>query len=96
MTTAASADAGLASLSRVLPDVVVCDIMMASHDGYWLLSALRATQWGASLPVVAVTGFDDVHPAARTLPAGFNGHVRKPVDPWELARLVGTLARGRG
>ena len=95
VTTATTADAGLASLSRVLPDVIVCDIVMASHDGYWFLSTLRATPGGASLPVVAVTGFDDVHTPERTLSAGFNGHVRKPIDPWELARLVGALARGR-
>jgi CheY-like chemotaxis protein len=47
------------------------------------------------VPVIAVTGYDDTHTAERTLSAGFNGHVRKPVDPWELARLVGALARGR-
>ena len=93
--TATTADAGLASLARVLPDLVVCDIVMDTHDGYWFLATLRATPGGANLPVVAVTGYDDVHTPERTLSAGFNGHVRKPIDPWELARLVGSLARGR-
>ena len=45
--------------------------------------------------MIALTGYDDMHRAERTLAAGFNGHVRKPIDPWELARLVGTLVRGR-
>src|SRR5207249_8108794 len=89
VTTATSAEAGLASVTRVLPDVVVCDIVMGEHDGYWFLAALRRDSTAATVPVVAVTGYDDIHTAERTLSSGFDGHVRKPIDPWELARLVG-------
>jgi CheY-like chemotaxis protein len=96
VATATSADAGLERVTRVVPDVIVCDIVMGGHDGYWFLSALRALPVAAAVPVVAVTGFEDVHTAERTLTAGFNGHVRKPIDPWELVRLVGVLStRGR-
>ena len=95
VTTATSADAGLASVARVVPDVIVCDIVMGDHDGYWFLSALRRAPGGAAVPVIALTGHEDVHSAERTLSAGFHGHVRKPIDPWELARLVGALTRGR-
>lgn len=95
VTTCTSAESGLATIARVVPDLIVCDIVMADHDGYWFLSSLRQTPGGAKVPVIAVTGYDDTHTAERTLSAGFNGHVRKPVDPWELARLVGALTRGR-
>jgi CheY-like chemotaxis protein len=95
VTTATSAQAGLARVARLLPDVVVCDIVMAEHDGYWFLSELQRMPGGRDVPVVALTGFDDVHRAERTLSAGFHGHVRKPIDPWELARLVAALTRDR-
>ena len=95
VTMATTADAGLTSLCRVVPDVVVCDIVMPSHDGYWFLSSVRQIPAAAAVPVVAVTGFEDLHTAERTLSAGFDGHVRKPIDPWELARLVAALVRGR-
>ncbi len=95
VTTARSADAALTSVSSVVPDVIVCDIVMERHDGYWFLSELRKQPGGAGVPVIAVTGYNEVHRAERTLSAGFNGHVRKPIDPWELARLVGALARPR-
>jgi CheY-like chemotaxis protein len=94
VTRATSAEAALASVQRLVPDAVVCDIVMAGHDGYWLLEELRRLPPGDALPIVAVTGVD-VHTDERTLSAGFNGHVRKPIDPWELARLVGALTRGR-
>jgi CheY-like chemotaxis protein len=96
VTTVTSAEAALASVKRIVPDVIVCDIVMETHDGYWFLSALRAQPGGARVPVIAATAYDDLHRAERTLSAGFDGHVRKPIDPWELARLVGGLARGRG
>jgi CheY-like chemotaxis protein len=95
VTTATSADAALLGISRVVPDVVVCDIVMDTHDGYWFLSSLRQQPGGGELPVIAVTGYDHLHAAERTLSAGFSAHVRKPIDPWELARLVGALARRR-
>ena len=95
VTTATSAEAALASVRRLVPDVIVCDIVMDIHDGYWFLSALRKQPGGARVPVIAATAYDEVHRAERTLSAGFDGHVRKPIDPWELARLVGVLARGR-
>jgi hypothetical protein len=27
------------------------------------------------------------------LPAGFQAHLRKPVDPWELCRVVAAMTR---
>ena len=95
VTTATSAEAALVRIGHLVPDVVVCDIVMEVHDGYWFLSTLRSQPGGADLPVIAVTGYDDVHRAERTLSAGFTAHLRKPIDPWELARLVGTLTRRR-
>jgi len=94
VTCATSAESALASVRRLVPDAVVCDIVMSGHDGYWLLAELRRLPSGDTLPIVAVTGVD-LHAAERTLSAGFDGHVRKPIDPWELARLVGALTRGR-
>jgi CheY-like chemotaxis protein len=95
VTTATSAESGLASVTRVIPDVIVCDVAMAGHDGYWFLAALRKHRAGDAVPVIALAGQDDAHRAERTLAAGFSGHIRKPIDPWELARLVGGLTRDR-
>jgi CheY-like chemotaxis protein len=94
VTTATSAEAALISIRHVVPDVVVCDIVMEVHDGYWFVATVRTRPGGADLPVIAVTGYEE-HGAERTLSAGFSAHLRKPIDPWELARLVGTLTRRR-
>ena len=87
VTTAAAADAGLASIARVVPDVVVCDIVMETHDGYWFLSALRQTAGTGRVPVIAVTGYDDVHTAERTLSAGFD--LRTEPEGWPEMLVAG-------
>jgi CheY-like chemotaxis protein len=95
VSVAASAGEGLESLQRVRPDVIVCDIAMPQHDGYWFVRSLRALppEAGGRLPVIAVTAHGATHGPDRTLPAGFQSHLRKPVDPWELCRVVASIMR---
>jgi CheY-like chemotaxis protein len=95
VTVAASAAEGLQTLARVLPDVIVCDIAMPRQDGYWFVRSLRERppEAGGGLPVIAITAHGATHGPDRTLPAGFQAHVRKPVDPWELCRIVASMTR---
>jgi CheY-like chemotaxis protein len=95
VSIAASAGEGLETLRRVLPDIIVCDIAMPEHDGYWFVRSLRALspESGGGLPVIAITAHGTTHGPDRTLPAGFQAHIRKPVDPWELCRVVASMTR---
>jgi CheY-like chemotaxis protein len=95
VSVAPSAGEGLETLRRVLPDIIVCDIAMPEHDGYWFVSSLRALspEAGGGLPVIAITAHGTTHGPDRTLPAGFQAHIRKPVDPWELCRVVAAMTR---
>jgi CheY-like chemotaxis protein len=45
------------------------------------------------VPALACTAYHEDHPPDRLLAAGFKALLRKPIDPWELARLVARLAR---
>lgn len=68
-------------------DVVIAGVALPGEDGYWLVREI-----GGRFPVLALaTGRGDE--PDRTLAAGFHGHLRKPVDPWELCRMVAGLAR---
>lgn len=95
VTTARSAREALAILGRVVPDVLVIDIVLPGHDGYWLIEEVRKLppEKGGAVPALACTGYGDLHTPARLLEAGFREQLRKPIDPWELARLVAALAR---
>lgn len=90
-----SAKAALTTLQRVVPDVIVSDISMPAEDGYWLIREIRAlpADQGGGVPVVAITAHGASHGPDRTLAAGFQAHLRKPIDPWELCRTVALLVR---
>lgn len=95
VTVVASANDALKTMSEVRPDVLVCDLTMPRRDGYWLIAQVRALpdEAGGRTPAVAVTGQDrHVHTPARSRDVGFQAHLYKPVDPWELCRTVMALA----
>jgi len=97
VTTAESAPDALTILERVVPDVLIVDILLPEHDGYWLIREIRRRprELGGAIPALACTAYhEEEQPAGRLLAAGFQAHARKPIDPWELARVVATLSRG--
>ena len=95
VTVLSSARDALRTLQRVTPDAVVSDIAMPRENGYWLIREMRAlgTVRGHRIPAIAITGHADAHGQERALTAGFDAHLGKPVDPWELCRVIATLVR---
>lgn len=95
VTVVASARDALRTLQRVTPDAVVSDIAMPHENGYWLIREMRGLEGvrGHRIPAIAITGHADVHGPDRTLEAGFDAHLTKPVDPWDLCRVLATLVR---
>lgn len=71
-------------------DGIVCDIGLPDEDGHALIRHVRKSL--PSIPAIALTGFASIEDARQALDAGFNLHVSKPVDPFDLAsKLAGLL-----
>jgi len=89
-----SAREAMSTLEGITPDVLVTDIAMPREDGYWLIRAVRRLPAAArsGVPAVAITGHAD-HGPERTLAAGFQAHLGKPIDPWDLCRTIAGLVR---
>jgi CheY-like chemotaxis protein len=70
---------------------------MPERDGYWLIRELRALpiDGGGKIPAIAITALGLPHGVDRSLAAGFQAHLTKPVDPWELARTIAGLVGRR-
>jgi CheY-like chemotaxis protein len=76
--------------------VVVSDIGMPERDGYDFIRELRALPGSAGrVPAIALTALARDEDRKRTLLAGYQVHISKPVDPAELVTVIATLA-GRG
>ncbi|MDB6043287.1 MAG: hypothetical protein JWM63_1838 [Gammaproteobacteria bacterium] len=73
--------------------VVVSDIGMPEHDGYDLITQMRAIPGSAGhLPAIALTALARDEDRKRALLSGYQVHISKPVDPAELVAVIATLA----
>ena len=80
------------ALERGSFDVLVCDIAMPGHDGFDVIREAR--ERAPELPAIALTAFTN-ETEKRTLEAGFQIHLTRPVDPSRLAAAVSELASSR-
>jgi CheY-like chemotaxis protein len=94
VTALATVGEAVAALEREKPDVLVSDIGMPGEDGYALIRKVRALSpdRGGQVPAAALTGFAAGDDTTRVLSAGYQVHLPKPVEPSQLAQVVGTLA----
>ncbi len=70
------------------PDVVVLDIGLPGMDGYEVARQLRGQQEFRSTPLVAVTGYGQADDRVKSLEAGFDAHLTKPVNPQQLQQFI--------
>jgi CheY-like chemotaxis protein len=94
VTTAASVAEARAALAARLPDVLITDLAMPVADGFELLDYCRHHHDPQlqTLPVLALTGYGGQEDGNRMVAAGFDAYLTKPVDPFEVGRVVHSLA----
>jgi PAS domain S-box-containing protein len=86
---AADGPAALELLRTFSPEVAILDLGLPVMDGFELARRLRERQpAGASIRLIAVTGYGQDRDMAQSRAAGFDAHLVKPVD---IAVLVAAL-----
>ncbi|MBC7797205.1 MAG: CHASE3 domain-containing protein [Pyrinomonadaceae bacterium] len=92
--TASSAREAMLKLIDWRPDILVSDIGMPVEDGYALIEMIRALQpeKGGKTPAIALTAYARVEDRLKTLSAGFQMHIPKPIEPKELTATIASLA----
>ncbi|RYZ10292.1 MAG: response regulator [Myxococcales bacterium] len=73
------------------PSLALLDIGLPVMDGYELARRLREQQPSAALKLIALTGYGQKADRERSLQAGFDAHLVKPVGIDELLTLVSKL-----
>ncbi|HAZ48585.1 MAG TPA: hybrid sensor histidine kinase/response regulator [Cyanobacteria bacterium UBA11369] len=93
VTAVASANEGIETLDKWLPDVLVSDIGMPGKDGYALMREIRerSPAQGGNIPAIALTAYAREEDTELALLAGFQMHVSKPVEPERLVSVVASL-----
>jgi DNA-binding NarL/FixJ family response regulator len=86
--------AGLATVRRTVPDVVLLDIRMPVLDGLAALREITADPALAAVRVVVLTTFELDEYVFEALAGGASGFVLKDAEPAELLRAVRVVAEG--
>lgn len=85
------------AVEQGMPDMIVMDLGMPSMDGYEAARRIRLKPGSQSVLMIALTGWGQSDARQRTLEAGFDHHLIKPVNFDDIKRLAnGRLARGHG
>jgi DNA-binding response OmpR family regulator len=85
VVTAAGGAAALDLLSRETFDVALFDIEMPDMDGFELLERVRAQEKLRDLPVIIVTGREDIASIDRAYAAGATSFTTKPINWRQLS-----------
>jgi CheY-like chemotaxis protein len=86
--TAGSAEAAWKRLERDLPDVLVSDLAIGAAGGHGLIRQVREDARTRGLYAIAITGHVLVEDRQRSIAAGFDHYLPKPVDIDELRALL--------
>ena len=76
-----------------LPDLVLMDVSMPVMDGFTACAELRQLPDGGRVPVVMMTGLDDVESIERAFAVGANDFITKPINWPILAHRVRYMLR---
>ncbi len=93
--TAHDGRAGIELAERTRPDVVILDVGMPDLNGFEVCRRIRAEPWAHGMVLIALTGFGQDLDRQRSLDAGFDHHLVKPLDLPVLETLLGNLGVGR-
>lgn len=85
---AESAEQGLEMARGAIPDLIMIDINMPDMDGLTLTSMMKADEQLSAIPIVAITANVMRGDRERTLAAGCDGYIQKPIDIEEFPQMV--------
>ena len=90
---AASGEEALEKLVHKQIDLILLDIMMPKMSGLEVLEKLRADERTRLIPVVMVTALKETEDKVKTLEAGCDDFISKPVDKVELLARVKSILK---
>jgi diguanylate cyclase (GGDEF)-like protein len=84
---------GVAAFQRLRPDLVLMDVLMPEMDGFAACAAIRSLPGGELVPVLMMTGLDDVDSIRQAYLAGATDFTSKPIHGTVLGHRATYLIR---
>jgi diguanylate cyclase (GGDEF)-like protein len=83
----------LALFAERKPDIILLDVQMPSMDGFEVCTAIRSQRGGADVPILMLTGMDDIDSIKRAFEVGATDFIAKPIKPLILTERVRYMLR---
>src|SRR5581483_1368805 len=86
---------GIEAAVREEPALILLDVNLPAVDGYEVVAIIKSFPAFATTPVIAVTAYAMEGDRQRTLVAGCDGYIQKPIDVDAFPRQVAEFLEGR-
>lgn len=80
--------AGIRIASEIIPDLIICDLMMPEIDGFGVLKALHEDESTRSIPFIFLTAKVSRETWRTTMERGADDYLTKPINHNELLRAI--------
>lgn len=90
---AATGKEAVEAFQRETPHIVLLDVMMPEMDGFAACSAIRFLPHGGNVPIMIMTGLEDVASIAKAFDAGATDFITKPWNGLILSHRVRYMLR---
>ncbi|PWH20417.1 MAG: response regulator [Anaerolineae bacterium] len=94
---ASSGPEAFEKLKTIVPDLILMDINLPEIDGYTLTTTLKS-QLTPNIPIIALTANVMKGDREKTIQAGCDGYIQKPIDvdalPIQVRSFLGSKTKG--
>ncbi len=84
---------GVEQFNKHKPDIVVMDVIMPRMNGFESCAAIRSSDGGEHVPILMITGLEDVESIQKAYEAGATDFVTKPINFFLLPYRVRYMMR---
>ena len=79
---------GVKSAGENIPNLILMDIMMPKMDGLEATRIIKADAKTKNIPIIALTSYAMKGDRERTIEAGCDGYIAKPIDIQEVLKTI--------
>lgn len=80
---------------KEVPDLIVMDVVMPKMNGFDACSHVRSSEWGEHIPLLMVTGLEDLESINQAYEVGATDFLTKPINFFVLPHRVRYMLRGK-
>jgi signal transduction histidine kinase/DNA-binding response OmpR family regulator len=82
---------GLEQVFKIIPDIIISDVMMPGYDGFTFCKKLKQDNRTSHIPIILITALADQKSKIEGLAAGADAYLTKPFAPNELFMRIDKL-----